>query len=321
MYKAVLILIILILAVVLLVYLIYKDLKDILSHPHENRKRYIRITMCSVTTLCLLSFLLHFPALSLLKELFPNLYQTSAADWVQIWLAILSLVVSSVIAILAIALTLKQKEKENFQLYSSLEFTPISNSLKVKLLTELQKIKKYENIFENPFENNIYILSFSLIDFLNPEIEYELTRFTIRAKGDSNNNDDFLDECYAEEETFVNNKSSKKQLVFENYIYCEEKDTKTNINIILSKTHPNGENFEDHLLTIMTPNIHHVNKQRSKYEIELIFNLKSSEYYKFFDNKTYIITMLIENKKIENKNDEYQFQITKTNSKITSITK
>lgn len=319
MYKTILILIVLILVVTLLIYLTYKDLKDILFYPHENKKRYIRITIYSIITLCLLSFLLHFPTLSLLEKLFPNLYRTSAADWVQIWLAILSLVVSSVIAILALALTLKQKEKENFQLYSSLEFTPISNSLNVKLLTELLKIKNYENIFENPFENNIYILSFSLIDFLNPELEYELTKFTIRTKEDSNNNAIFSDEYYAEEETFVNNNGRKKQLVFENYIYCDEKNTKTNINIILSKNHTKGENFEDRLLAIMDPNIYRVNEQRSRFEIELNFNLKASKYYKFFDNKTYTITMLVENKK--NKNDEYQFMITKTNSKITNITK
>lgn len=310
----VIIAVIFVLILIGLLVLSYRIIKNIFDNSVKNKMRYVIVTVLGLCSIVLFTYLMYAPACTNIVKIFPFLYETETADWVQIWLSGLALIASLVTAIAALDISMKQASKENFQLYSELKFAPISNSLNVTQITDMQEKMLYREIIENPFENDIRIFSFELENFLNSELQYNLVRFTVSDYPNiSKQKIDPLAMDENNKEVYSNNDNNKSQLFFEQYII----NGHTHINIILSRNNGESSDFDDRVFVIMNPKTFFPYNDKKKLKIELLFKLEASEEYTFIKDMMYRIVLTLENKTQTTENEtKYKFLITEAKSKI-----
>ena len=160
----------------------------------KHKQRTKRIFSLVIVSILIFLFILQIVFIALLSapanlvELFPFLFcvNEQSFGWISIWLAVFDIILSSITAIVAIIISLRQDDLTQLEFRNSLIPRIKRNGFKARSLKKsdffwplaCQQLSIKQNK-EKGFENNIYLLDFQLLEELNIGVKYEINKLKV----------------------------------------------------------------------------------------------------------------------------------------------
>ncbi len=179
-----------IIGMLILVFIVLLYINNKVKKHKQRTKRIFSLVIVSILTFLFILQIVFIALLSAptdLVEDFPFLFNVNEQSfgWISIWLAVLDIILSSITAIVAIIISLRQDDITQLEFKNSLiprikEDGFKSNVIKKDdWLWDLTQNKLCIKETEKFFRDEIYILDFQLLEELNPSIEYEIYDFKL----------------------------------------------------------------------------------------------------------------------------------------------